>query len=233
MTALPGHGPSDAQAPADARPAADDPVTVLYSRRVKPGREADFEAWARSIVAAARQFPGHLGASVLDAPGSREYHILFTFADRRSLQAWLDSEERRRWLAQVGELLKAEAKIDIVHVPYKGAAPAVNDLLGGQVQMMFAGISTVLQHLKSGKLVAIAIASPQRSQRPPASGCPARCRRAAPSRGGSLACRAAGEGCEGAAAGTVRWTGAAPGAVQYGDRGAGRAGGRGDHRARW
>jgi uncharacterized protein len=38
----------------------------------------------------------------------REYHILFTFADRRSLQAWLDSEERRRWLAQVGELLKAD-----------------------------------------------------------------------------------------------------------------------------
>jgi antibiotic biosynthesis monooxygenase (ABM) superfamily enzyme len=108
MTALPGHGPSDAQAPADARPAADDPVTVLYSRRVKPGREADFEAWARGIVAAARQFPGHLGASVLDAPGSREYHILFTFADRRSLRAWLDSDERRRWLARVGELLEAD-----------------------------------------------------------------------------------------------------------------------------
>jgi uncharacterized protein len=108
MTALPGPGPSDAQAPADARPAADDPVTVLYSRRVKPGREADFEAWARGIVAAARQFPGHLGASVLDAPGSREYHILFTFADRRSLRAWLDSDERRRWLVRVGELLEAD-----------------------------------------------------------------------------------------------------------------------------
>jgi antibiotic biosynthesis monooxygenase (ABM) superfamily enzyme len=108
MTALPGHGPSDAQAPADARPAADDPVTVLYSRRVQPGREADFEAWSRGIVAAARQFPGHLGASVLDAPGSREYHILFTFADRRSLRAWLDSDERRRWLVRVGELLEAD-----------------------------------------------------------------------------------------------------------------------------
>ena len=108
MTALPGQGPSDAQAPADARPAADDPVTVLYSRRVKPGREADFEAWARGIVAAARQFPGHLGASVLDAPGSREYHILFSFADRQSLRAWLDSAERRRWLARVGELLEAD-----------------------------------------------------------------------------------------------------------------------------
>jgi hypothetical protein len=54
MAALPGPGPSDAQAPAAARPPADDPVTVLYSRRVKPGREADFEAWAHGIVAAAR-----------------------------------------------------------------------------------------------------------------------------------------------------------------------------------
>jgi antibiotic biosynthesis monooxygenase (ABM) superfamily enzyme len=81
---------------------------VLYSRRVKPGREADFEAWARDIVAAAQQFPGHLGASVLVAPGSREYHILFNFADRGSLEAWLDSEKRRRLLARVGELLEAD-----------------------------------------------------------------------------------------------------------------------------
>jgi uncharacterized protein len=93
---------------AGAGPASEEPVTVLYSRRVKPGREADFEAWAHGIVAAARQFPGHLGASVLDAPDNREYPILFSFADRRSLRAWLDSEQRRRWLARVGELLEAD-----------------------------------------------------------------------------------------------------------------------------
>jgi hypothetical protein len=86
MTVPPGPDGSEPAAPAGARPGADDAVTVLYSRRVKPGREPDFEAWARGIVAAARQFPGHLGASVLDAPGSREYHILFSFADRRSLR---------------------------------------------------------------------------------------------------------------------------------------------------
>lgn len=108
MAAASGPHASDAEAPAGARTAADEPVTVLYSRRVKPGREADFEAWAHGVVAASRQFPGHLGASVLDAPGSREYHILFTFADRKSLRAWLDSEERRRWLARVGELLEAD-----------------------------------------------------------------------------------------------------------------------------
>ena len=51
-----------------------------------------------------------------------------------------------------GELLKAEAKIDIVHVPYKGAAPAVNDLLGGQVQMGIFDVPVLLGHIRSGKL---------------------------------------------------------------------------------
>jgi uncharacterized protein len=107
MAAAQGPGASDA-APAGVRPGSDEPVTVLFSRRVKPGREADFEAWARGVTAAAPHFPGHLGASVLDAPGSREYHILFTFADRKSMQAWLDSDERRGWLARVGELIEAD-----------------------------------------------------------------------------------------------------------------------------
>jgi tripartite-type tricarboxylate transporter receptor subunit TctC len=66
-----------------------------------------------------------------------------------------------------GELLNLEAGIKAVHVPYKGIAPAVNDLLGGNVQMMFAGISTVLQHIKSGRLVALAIASAQRNPQLP------------------------------------------------------------------
>jgi len=66
-----------------------------------------------------------------------------------------------------GELLNQEAGIKAVHIPYKGLAPAVTDLLGGQVQMMFAGISTVIQHVKAGKLVALAIASPRRNAQLP------------------------------------------------------------------
>ena len=62
-----------------------------------------------------------------------------------------------------GELLKAEAKIDIVHVPYKGAAPAVSDLLGGQVQMGIFDVPILLPHVRSGKLKALAVTSAKRA----------------------------------------------------------------------
>ena len=62
-----------------------------------------------------------------------------------------------------GELLKAEAKIDLVHVPYKGAAPAVNDLLGGQVQMGIFDVPILLGHIRSGKLKALALTSNRRA----------------------------------------------------------------------
>ncbi|MSO67248.1 MAG: tripartite tricarboxylate transporter substrate binding protein [Pseudolabrys sp.] len=56
-----------------------------------------------------------------------------------------------------GELLKLTAKIDIVHVPYRGAAPAVNDLLGQQVQMVFLDLPILLPQIEAGKLKPIAV----------------------------------------------------------------------------
>ncbi len=53
--------------------------------------------------------------------------------------------------------------VSMVHVPYKGAAPAVTDLIGGQVDLSFATVGSVLPHIKSGKLTALAVASRQRS----------------------------------------------------------------------
>ena len=60
-----------------------------------------------------------------------------------------------------GELLKLTAKIDIVHVPYRGAAPAVSDLLGQQVQMVFLDLPVILPQIKAGGLRAIAVGSPE------------------------------------------------------------------------
>jgi tripartite-type tricarboxylate transporter receptor subunit TctC len=61
-----------------------------------------------------------------------------------------------------GELLNEQAKIDLVHIPYRGAT-AVTDLLGGQIQLMFATIPSVIQHVRAGSLRAIAVTSSRRS----------------------------------------------------------------------
>jgi tripartite-type tricarboxylate transporter receptor subunit TctC len=61
-----------------------------------------------------------------------------------------------------GELLKARAGIDIVHVNYKGGGQAVQDLLGGQIQMLMTGLATVEGHLKGGKLRALAFTASKR-----------------------------------------------------------------------
>ena len=60
------------------------------------------------------------------------------------------------------ELFKSTAKIKLVHVPYKGGPPALNDLLGGQVDLMFINILTALPHVNSGKLKALAVSTTHR-----------------------------------------------------------------------
>jgi tripartite-type tricarboxylate transporter receptor subunit TctC len=66
-----------------------------------------------------------------------------------------------------GELFKLTARIDIVHVPYRGAAPAINDLLGQQVQMAFLDLPVILPHIKSGMLRPIALGAPKRAPTSP------------------------------------------------------------------
>src|SRR6266702_8274880 len=66
-----------------------------------------------------------------------------------------------------GELFKLTAKVDIVHVPYRGAAPAINDLLGQQVQMAFLDLPVLLPHIKAGTLRPIALGAPRRAPTAP------------------------------------------------------------------
>jgi len=61
-----------------------------------------------------------------------------------------------------GELFKVMTHIDMTHVPYRGAAPAITDLLGGQVQVLFNGAAAVIEHIRAGRLRALAVTSTKR-----------------------------------------------------------------------
>ena len=61
-----------------------------------------------------------------------------------------------------GEMLKLNSGAPLVHVPYKGSAPAIVDLLGGQVDMNFDAMSSIIQYLKAGRMRALAVTTPQR-----------------------------------------------------------------------
>jgi len=62
-----------------------------------------------------------------------------------------------------GELFDSMAKVDMIHVPYKGSAPAVSDLIGGQIDIMFDNMPSAIQHVRSGRLKAIAVTTAKRS----------------------------------------------------------------------
>lgn len=62
-----------------------------------------------------------------------------------------------------GELFNSMAKVEMVHVPYKGSAPAVTDLLGNQIGIMFDNMPSAIQHVRSGKLVPLAVTTAKRS----------------------------------------------------------------------
>lgn len=62
----------------------------------------------------------------------------------------------------VGEMFKAKAEIDIMHVPYRGGGPSINDVVAGQIQMTFEGAGVLLPLIQAGKLRALAVTSPQR-----------------------------------------------------------------------
>jgi tripartite-type tricarboxylate transporter receptor subunit TctC len=66
-----------------------------------------------------------------------------------------------------GELLKVMASIDIVHIPYRGAAPMLTDLIGGQIQLAFDNLPSSIGHIRSGAIRAIAVTSAQRSASAP------------------------------------------------------------------
>ena len=97
-------------------PGDDPPVTAVASRRVKPGREGEFEEWVSGIMAAANRFPGYMGSDVFrpSDPDDDEYRIVFRFDHESSMRAWETSEERRRWLEESRPLLQEDEKVRVL-----------------------------------------------------------------------------------------------------------------------
>ncbi|HEY9619867.1 MAG TPA: antibiotic biosynthesis monooxygenase [Crinalium sp.] len=94
----------------------DTSVTVVISRRVKPGCEAAFETFLVGVTAACSQFPGYLGSSIfcpasIDDP---EYRVIFKFDRLSHLRRWETSEERQRWFAQAEALTECPPNIQVL-----------------------------------------------------------------------------------------------------------------------
>ena len=116
---------------------ADDggPVTVSVSRRIKPGREADYEAWVHGVVAEASKFPGHQGVNVLRPSDKTKgnYVLIYRYDNWENCENWENSPERAKWTARLDEMVEGEAQFkrvtglefwfDLPQVPV-GAAPS-------------------------------------------------------------------------------------------------------------
>jgi len=87
---------------------------------------------------------------------------LIALARSRPGQLYFSSGGNGTPLHIAGEMFKASAGVNLVHVPYKEIAPATTDLLAGRVQIMFQQLATLDQHIRSGKLRPLAVASPKR-----------------------------------------------------------------------
>jgi hypothetical protein len=89
----------------------DEPVTVVFSWRAKPGKENEFAEWARGVTSAAAHFPGNLGAMVIHEEGSRDFHIIVQFVNQEALQRWLNSRERTRWHEKARDIADARTAV--------------------------------------------------------------------------------------------------------------------------
>jgi antibiotic biosynthesis monooxygenase (ABM) superfamily enzyme len=82
-----------------------EPVSTRVSRKVPAAKVAQFEQLLHETITAARGYPGHLGVDVLRPDGGGEYQIIFRYRTQAEHEAWMASDQRRRLVAQIDELL--------------------------------------------------------------------------------------------------------------------------------
>ena len=104
-----------------------------------------------NVVLVNANFPVKNIAELIGAAGKSKNAVSFASSGNGSAQHL------------AGALFESSAKVDMVHVPYKGGGPALNDVIGGQVPLFFGNLASTLQHVQSGKLRALAVTSGNRS----------------------------------------------------------------------
>lgn len=92
--------------------ANDQSVTVVVTRRMVPGREADYKQWAAEIGRVSGQFPGHLGATLQGPTDANEYHIVFRFDTVEHLRQWENSRERAEWIEKLSGIVEGETRVE-------------------------------------------------------------------------------------------------------------------------
>src|SRR5207344_2379428 len=112
-------------------------------------------------------------ASIYRAPGVLVVNPSFPVKSVPELIAYAKANPNKISMASAGvgsahhvygELFKTMASVDMLHVPYRGGGPALADLLGGQVPLMFDTLATSIEHIRAGKLRALAVTSATRSE---------------------------------------------------------------------
>ena len=104
-----------------------------------------------NVVLVNAQFPAKSVAELTAAARAKKDAVSFASSGNGSAQHL------------AGALFESAAKVDMVHVPYKGGGPALNDVIGGQVPLFFGNLASTLQHIQSGKLRALAVTAGKRS----------------------------------------------------------------------
>jgi tripartite-type tricarboxylate transporter receptor subunit TctC len=112
---------------------------------------------------------GRIGGVIVASPrtGFRSVAGLVIHAKAHPGQVTFASAGAGTSIHLAGELLALETGVKLVHVPYKGAAPAVTDLLAGHVDIMLPDATAVLEHIRAGRLTALAVTGPTRSRHLP------------------------------------------------------------------
>jgi uncharacterized protein len=106
-----------------------DPVTVVSSWRAHRGHEDEFAAWAREVSSVASEFPGNLSTTVLREHDARDFHLVHQFDSRGHLEAWIDSDQRKRLLDKAKHVAAARTAVQRrtgletwFHVPSEASA---------------------------------------------------------------------------------------------------------------